>query len=174
MHPPAPPNRQRFLIWLLPLAWLFLVGASLIFPGGENLTLGVALLPGILLRSILGFLDGTGNNFTLPILAGLPLVILIGYTLDRFRVGPKMFFVSAAAGVISAYTITLLLFYAEVNRSGFNRAYSRFDFDQPDRRIAWQVLCAAMGLYFSVPIVLVWRAAQVARNHSPIPNQSQL
>ncbi|HEX7861433.1 MAG TPA: hypothetical protein VF773_13955 [Verrucomicrobiae bacterium] len=162
---PAPALERRwFLSWLMPLVWLALVGASLIYGGGENITLAAALLPAILLHQVTGLMDGMGNNFALPILSGLPIVVLVGYALDRLRVRPKMFYVSVGIGVLVAYLITAILFYNEASRSGFNRAYSLFDFDQPDRRIAWQLLCAAMGFYFSVPIVLLWRAAQAVRN----------
>ena len=66
-------------------------------------------------------------------------------------------------GILAVQGIVLGAFVAQVNRSSYQRAYSLFDFDQPDRLVAWQILCGSMGLYFSVPIALLWKGVQVAR-----------
>lgn len=166
-EPPPPDSIKNqkgwALIWIAPGIWLALVALSLRFRGGEWLALAAAMLPAILVHKLTGFPESIGNDFVLPIFLGVLVMVLAGFLMDRLRVGLKMFFISFAAGVVIAYAVILTAFLAEANRSGFNRTYSRFDFDQAERRIAWQLLCTSGGLYLSLPIVLLWRTAQITR-----------
>ena len=153
-------SRRWVFVWLMPLIWAIVAALSILYPGGENLAMALAVLPGLLIRSLIG--DPT-NNSLLLLLTGLPVVAIMGLLLDWARISLKTFFVSFAAGVIFAFGLTLIFFVGEVNRSGFNRAFSRFDFDQSERRVAWQLLCTSLGLYVSVPIAAIAHAAQVLR-----------
>src|SRR5687768_16366577 len=111
----VPLRKRRWVwVWLMPLIWLAMVGMSHLYRGGEWMALAVAMFPAILVHKITGFPDSIGNDFVPAIVAGLPLVVLAGFLLDRARITLKMFFVSFAIGVVLAYGLTLFFFVGEV------------------------------------------------------------
>jgi len=44
--------RQYFFLWFIPVVWLALAGLSWIYRGGELITFGVALIPGVLVARL--------------------------------------------------------------------------------------------------------------------------
>ena len=74
------------------------------YPGGENVALALAMLPGLLIRSLMG--DPT-NNFLLLLMTGLPVVAIMGLFLAWARIPLKTFFISFAVGVILAFGLAL-------------------------------------------------------------------
>lgn len=146
------------------MIWAGLAGLSIVFPGGENITLAVAIAPALLLHQVTNVLDGMNNNFAFAILVGLPVVAVVAWMMDRARISLKTFVLSLAIGMLVSNAFLLFFFLGEVKRSGLQRAQSLFDVDQPERVLALQILCAAAGLYFSAPVAFLWRAAQAVRN----------
>lgn len=146
------------------MIWAGIAGASIVFPGGENVTLAVAIAPALLVHQVTNVLDGMNNNFAFAILVGFPVVAVVAWMMDRARISVKTFVISLAIGMLVSNALLLILFLAEVKRSGLQRARSLFDADQPERVIALQILCGAAGLYFSAPVAFLWRAAQAVRN----------
>ena len=127
------------------------------------MALAVAVLPAILLDKLTGFPGGLGNEFGFAIAVGFPVVAIVASVLDLARVSVRTFALSFCIGILAVQGIVLGAFAAQVNLSSYQRAYSLFDFDQPDRLVAWQIMCGSMGLYFSIPIALLWKSVQVAR-----------
>jgi hypothetical protein len=149
------------IVWVAPLIWLVVAGGSIWYPGGEHMALAIAMMPALLVRAVTGIPTETSHLALL--VTGFPIVATMGFLLDWARISLKTFFVSFAIGVVLAYGLILFFFAGEVNQSGFNRAYNRFDFDQPDRRVAWQLLCTLLGLYVSLPVAVVAQAIQALR-----------
>jgi hypothetical protein len=150
-------KRKRFFyVWFIPLIWMAIAGLSLIYRGGENLALGVALIPALLVHQIFGVLNNLGNNFTLPIVIGAVVLLGAGFLLDWARVSLRIFFLSFAAGIVFSYCIIALPFLSEASRlRSMAAAANKFDFNEPERRIAWQILCTALGLYISIPVAVL-------------------
>ena len=79
-----------------------------------------------------------------------------GFLLDWARVSSKIFFLSFAAGIVFSYCLIALPFLSEASRLGsMAAAANKFDFNDPERRIAWQILCTALGLYISIPVAVL-------------------
>lgn len=164
---PRREGRRFVCVWLIPVIWLVMMGLSLVYRGGEHMTLLVTLLPAILIHQVTGLLDGLGNNFTLPIIVGFVVMLCAGFMIDRARVSLKAFWISFAAGILLSYCIVLFSFVMEADRlDSLARAANKFDFNQPDRRIAWQILCTALGLYISLPVALVASAVTALRRRN--------
>ena len=149
------PHRYFFL-WMLPPLWLAIAGLGWIYRGGEHITFGVALLPGLLVAKIIGNGSLSNDDFGWITAVGLIPMFLAGFLLDWARVRLKVFVVSFCLGIAISYGLIAIPFSMEARRLGsIAAAAHRFDFDQHDRVIAWQVLCTALGLYISIPAAML-------------------
>jgi hypothetical protein len=150
------PRRYRFL-WTLPLLWLAIAGLGWIYRGGEYITFGMVLLPGLLLAwagKMIGI--ASNNHFGWITAAGLIPMFLAGLLLDYARVRWKIFVLSFCVGIVIAYALIGIPFLSEARRLGsISAAAHHFDFDQRERAIAWQVLGTALGLYLSIPTAIL-------------------
>lgn len=149
------------------MVWLMVAGASLEFRGGEFISLAVALLPGIVMGKIFGVWSHSGNDFTWVMVLGGVAMLGLGYLLDWTRVSLKTFFISFLIGIVVTYGLIAVSFVAEAQRIGsVAGAANRFDFNKPERVIAWQVLCTALGLYLGIAGAFLARAVQAGRSAS--------
>ena len=157
--------RRYFFLWMLPPVWLAIAGLGWIYRGGEFITFGVALLPGILVARMIGDGSHSNDDFGWITAVGLIPMFLAGFLLDCARVRLKVFVVSFCIGIVIAYGLIALPFSMEARRLGsIGAAAHHFDFDQRDRAIAWQILCTALGLYISIPAaILTTLGVRVAR-----------
>jgi hypothetical protein len=150
------PRRYRFS-WTLPLVWLGIAGLGWTYRGGEYITFGMVLLPGLLLAwagKMIGI--ASNNHFGWITAAGLVPMFLAGLLLDYTRVRWKVFVLSFCAGIVIAYALIAIPFFNEARRLGsISAAAHHFDFDRRERAIAWQVLCTALGLYLSIPAAIL-------------------
>lgn len=106
----------------------------------------VALLPGIVMGKIFGVWGNSGNDFTWGMVLGGAAMLGVGYLLDWARVSLKTFFISFLIGIVVTYGLISVSFVAEAQRIGsVAGAANRFDFNKPERLIAWQVLCTPSG-----------------------------
>jgi hypothetical protein len=152
--------RQYLFLWIVPLVWLLIAGLGWIYRGGENIAFGIALMPGILVAFVIkafGNSSFSNDDFIWITPVGLIPMFLVGLLLDYAQVRLKIFVVSFCAGIVVAYILIAISFSSEARRLGsISAAAHKFDFDQRDRAIAWQVLCTALGLYISIPGSLLW------------------
>jgi hypothetical protein len=112
-----------FYVWFIPLNWLAIAGLSLIYRGGENLALGVALFPALLIHllvhQIFGVLNSLGNNLTVPIVIGAVVMLGAGFLLDWTRVSSKIFFLSSPLALYSA--IASSHFHSSAKQAGLDQ-----------------------------------------------------
>jgi hypothetical protein len=142
---------------MVPLVWLLIAGLGWIYRGGEFITFGVALMPGLLFARAVGVNSFSNDDFGWITAGGLIPMFLAGLLLDYVRVRLKVFVVSFCIGIVIAYILIAIPFSFEARRLGsISAAAQKFDFDQRDRAIAWQVLCTALGLYISIPGSILW------------------
>jgi hypothetical protein len=150
--------RLRILLTVIvPVGWLLNALLSFRFGGGENIAFAIALAPGLILAP-------TGNPNFLNLALGFVAMALAGLFLDWIRLTLHNFLLSLSLGGILAIALVTFFFLVEASNSrSFSTAYRRFDFDQPERVIAWAIFCIALALYFS--IVLAWFVKRFSRVH---------
>ncbi len=123
-------------------------------------------MPGFIVGKCIGFdlvgnLDFSSRNaIVYPLLGVFPLLI-VGLLLDLARVQKRGFVIALGVGLAVVFSFIAGGFIKEMMASGYARAASHFDFDQPPRVVAMGVFVLAGGFYLSLPLALL--AAIIAR-----------
>src|SRR5690242_13966136 len=110
--------RRYFFLWVVPALWLGIAGLGWIYRGGEQITFGVALVPGILVAKAVGTNSFSNDDFGWITAVGLIPMLLAGFLLDYARVRLKVFAISFCTGIAIAYVLIAIPFFNEAGRLG--------------------------------------------------------
>ncbi|HVY71023.1 MAG TPA: hypothetical protein VHH73_13910 [Verrucomicrobiae bacterium] len=148
-----------FFTWMLPLVWGVNAVLSSFFRAAEDLTTGIAFLPGLLIQmafkiSMGGSFDWASGNMTRLLLLGLGVMLVLGLAADwlharrRFWAKSVAVFSGFGAGFVAWH------FVRNVVEESFERAVSHMDFDRPGTMLAWLLFAAACGIYLGTLVTL--------------------
>jgi len=138
-------GRYPFYLWLIPLVWAIGTTAQHRFPGDENALYILSAIPGFWVAPI--FMLAHISKEAIPlgvVLAGLPVVVLVGWMLERLGV-PKLLWVFLFVSLSVAICHLTVTSYPSIERAiGANGSLW-----------AYRLLGVNLGLYLSVPLSIV-------------------
>jgi hypothetical protein len=137
-----------FYTWLVPILWIMMALLSYLFPGGENITLGFGLFPGVVWL-------GNGGSSALLLCVGALSMVCLGAIADWRCVRRASWFRCLAFFACLVLGMLMLSFFGEALRTSLARASNKFDLARPDRVTSFVLLCLEGGLYIGTAFGII-------------------